>query len=168
MDRHYEAFDFLYWEPQHLGRGKSTNSKFNTLGEVRVHLRSMEVTLNQLLKQFLSLAPSSLRGKLFECGLGESITGDLVMAGWDFDRQYKLQSSNQPDFLFTTNDETFSLEMKIEAKSSFQHVLKYALLALAVEHARDNKHMKHSLLFLAKGDFPDLWRKIGATLLSTP
>lgn len=161
VDRYYEALDFLYREPQNLGRAKSPNSKLNTLVKVQVRLRSMEVTLNHLLQQFLSLAPSSLRGRLFECGLGEPITGDLAMSGWDVDREYKLQNSNQPDFLFTTNDETFSLEMKIEAKSGCQQVLKYALLGLAVEHARDNRPMRHSVLFLGKGDFRDLWRKKG-------
>ena len=141
---------------------KADNSKFNTLSKVQVHLRSMEVTLNHLIKQFFSLAPSSLRNSLFECGLAGPVLGNLLMAGWDYDRIYKLQNSNQPDFLFTTTDETFSLEMKIDARSSFQQVLKYALLALAVELKQANKEMKHSLVFLAKGGFSDLWKLNGA------
>jgi hypothetical protein len=162
VDRYYEALDFLYWEPQHLGRAKAVNSKLNTLTKVQMHLRLMEVTLNHLIKQFFSLAPSSFRNRLFECGLTGPVSGDLLMVGSNFDREYNLQNSTQPDFLFTTAEGTFSLEMKIDSRSSVQQVLKYALLALAVELKQGNKQMKHSLVFLAKGSFPNLWETRGA------
>src|ERR1700682_4034684 len=95
VDAYYEALDFFFWEPQHLGRKKHTDAKLKTHYDVQAHLRVMEVTLNHQLKQFFSLAPRSLRNRLFESALGKTISGDFVMVGDDFDKRYHLQGCTQ-------------------------------------------------------------------------
>ena len=61
LDSYYEAVEFFYWEPQHIGRKKHVPGEFNTFEKVHKHLRQMEVTLNHNINQFLLLAPESLR-----------------------------------------------------------------------------------------------------------
>jgi hypothetical protein len=158
VDDYYDTLEFFYWEPQHLGRKKHVDSKLNTSAKVQSHLRSMEVTLNHQLKQFFTLAPSSLRNRVFEFAFRRPISGDFVMAGRDADKKYHLENATQPDFLFITGDRSVSIEMKIGAKSSIKQVLKYALLALAVEQF-DGVKREHLLLFLGSGGFPSLWHE---------
>jgi hypothetical protein len=116
----------------------------------------MEVTLNHQIKQFLCLAPDSFRNRLFKSALGREVVGHFLMAG---SNDCKVCAAVQPDFFFTTDGATVSLEMKIGAKSSITQVLKYALLALAVEQEHDGREMEHSLIFLGRGDFSRLWRE---------
>jgi hypothetical protein len=71
--------------------------------------------------------------------------------------EFELLNTNQPDFLFTSDSATVSLEMKVDAKTCVEQVMKYALLHLAVERVR-NRQMQHSLIFLGKGAFPNLWK----------
>lgn len=159
VESYYDALGFFYWEPQHLGRKKYVDSRFNTFAKVQDHLRLMEVTLNHQIKQFLLLAPGSLRNRLFESAFDRPISGEFIMAGCDVDRKYGLNNATQPDLLFTTDDKTVSLEMKMGGtKSSVTQVLKYALLALAVEQL-DGLKRQHFLLFLGIGGFSSLWQK---------
>ncbi len=153
---YYEALSFFYWEPQHLGRKKYVDATYNTADKVMKHLGVMELTLNHQIKTFLSIAPCSLRNRLFQAALGRSIAGEFVMVGRDVDKLYALNNVTQPDFLFTSNETTVSLEMKIGAKSSVKQVLKYALLAFAVEQ-KDSKQRQHCLILLSKGPFSSLW-----------
>lgn len=64
----------------------------------------------------------------------------------------------QPDFLFTGDTRSISIEMKVEAKSCTDQVLKYALLALAVEH-KEPSVKQHSLVLLGKGSFSSFGRE---------
>jgi len=158
VEGYYEALEFFYWEPQHLGRKKHEASRFKTLKEVQDHLRLMEVTLNHQIKQFFALAPKSFRNRLFGRALKTTVSGEFVLVGSELDREYSLSNATQPDFLFTAPDATVSVEMKIEAKSNVSQVLKYALLGLAVEQ-QDKCRRKHHLIFLGVGGFGDLWKE---------
>jgi hypothetical protein len=166
---YYEMVDYFYWDPRTLGQKKYADSRLKTLDAVMDHIRKIEVTLNHQIKQFLSLAPLSLRNHLFESALGGEVEvpGDLIMAGAsaDIDRIYQLNNTVQPDFLFISDDTTASLEMKIGAKSSVEQVLKYAFLALAVEQQQDKK-MQHILAFLGVGDFSNMFRNNIASVAS--
>jgi len=157
---YYDEVGSFYWEPQHLRPKKYVESTLNTFDSVEAHLRTMEVTLNHRIKQFLRLAPDSLRNRLFRPAFGREIPGEFIMEGslLDIDKKYQLNSAVQPDFLFTTDDTTVSLEMKLAAKSSVAQVLKYALLALAVEQ-QHGKRMRHLLAFIGVYDFSTLWPK---------
>lgn len=155
---YYEALDFFFWEPQHLGRRRYAESAFQKHTEVQAHLREMEVTLNHLLKQFFSLAPTSFRNRFAEAALCRPVTGRFSMAGSDYDKEFHLGGTIQPDLLFTTADQTISVEMKLKAKSSVTQVLKYLLLSLATEtHVKSKKD--HQLIFIGPTKFVDLWKE---------
>jgi hypothetical protein len=157
VDEYYKTLDFFYGEPHHLRRPKNADVKLKPRKIVRERVGKMEVTLNQQIRQFLSLAPRSLRNRLFEFALGSPMPGEFMMVGGDIDADYGLQNSTQPDFLFTAHDKTVSMEMKIEAKCSIEQILKYSLLALAVElHAK--RTLDHCLVLLGKGEFATLFQ----------
>ena len=155
---YYEALQFYYYEPMHLGQQKKPGAKYDSAGKVDEGLRRKEVPLNHLIKLFLSLAPVALRNRLFSSALGSPRLGEFQMAGRSVDADYVLQNAVQPDFLFKSGNETISIEMKVDAQSDIDQVLKYALLAIAVE-MREMKEMQHSLIYLAKGMFEGLWKQ---------
>lgn len=158
--RYYEAVTFFYWEPQHLGRQK--NAKVTLTAErMRTRIELMEVTLNHQLNQFFSLAPRSLRTRLFERVLGVTLfSTDFCMAGRECDKEYELRNAMQPDFPFVAQDlkQAVFMEMKIGAKTSIEQLLKYVLLALSVE-LKHKMEMKHSHVLLGKGTFSGLWKR---------
>jgi hypothetical protein len=155
VEGYYDTLSFFYWEPQHIGRKKYADPRLKSECDVQQHVRTMEVTLNHQIKQFLCLAPAFFRNRLFKSALGREVIGNFTMARSE---GCKVCAAVQPDFLFTTDDSTVSLEMKIGAKSSITQVLKYALLALAVEKKHE-REMDHSLIFLGADDFSRLWRE---------
>jgi hypothetical protein len=81
------------------------------------------------------------------------------MLGRNADIDYILKSGIQPDFLFRTEDNTVSVEMKIDSKCSAEQVLKYALVALAVEIDGGGRRMQHSLIVMGKSDFNRVWKE---------
>jgi hypothetical protein len=62
VESYYDTLSFFYWEPQHIGRKKYVDPRLKSALEVQNHVRTMEVTLNHQIKQFLCLAPDSFRG----------------------------------------------------------------------------------------------------------
>ncbi len=158
IDSYYEALEFFYWEPQHIGRKKHADGRLRTVDQVQRHLRRMETTLNQLLSQFFLLAPTSLRNRLFERLFDEEFRRPFVSLGRDVDELFSLQKATQPDLLFVSDREVVAIEMKIGAKCSVEQVLKYALLALAVE-IRTGRTMAHRLALLGHGDFARQWQE---------
>lgn len=162
LDSYYEALEFFYWEPQHIGRKKNTDSEFNTLAKVVKHLRQMEVTLNHNINQFLLLAPATFRVRLFNEFFGSGFELDFEMHGRGIDTDFTLGNAVQPDFLFISDAEVISIEMKVGAKSSIDQVLKYALLGLAAELRADSKKA-HYLGFLGVGDFSNQWKETFAS-----
>jgi len=78
----------------------------------------MEVTLNHNIRQFFLLAPDILRKRLFEKLFGRPFCGAFVMHGPGLDTEFALGNCMQPDFLFTSEAEVVSLEMKVKAKCS--------------------------------------------------
>lgn len=123
VDSYYEALEFFYWEPQHF-RSPIDPGSANTRSEsVNEHLRKMEVTLNQNLHQFFSLAPDSFRNELFGRLFDQEIPGALILEGRNVDAKFKLKNCMQPDLVFTSEAHVLSLEMKVGAKSSRNQVL---------------------------------------------
>jgi hypothetical protein len=155
VDVYYEAVDLYYGEPQHLARKSYERAKSKPRIAAQEHVKRIEVSLNHQLKQFFAIAPRSLRNCLFEKAFGPSIPGDFEMVGADYDGMYDLQNATQPDFVFLASDKWVAIEMKIKAKSEIKQVLKYALLALAVERKEHNR--ENFLLFMGPRDFRSLW-----------
>lgn len=158
VESYYEALQFLYWEPQHIGRKKHGGAEFDTSEKVKKHLRRMEVTLNHNINQFFLLAPASLRNDLFRQLFDCSFHRPFIMYGGSVDDELKLINAMQPDFLFASDTEVVSLEMKVGAKSSVSQVLKYALLGLAVE-MQVGAPRKHYLAVLGAGEFSNQWQE---------
>ena len=61
LETYYTALEFMYWEPQHIGRRKNPDATLDSIATVASRLRKLEVTLNHNLDQFLRLAPGALR-----------------------------------------------------------------------------------------------------------
>ena len=155
-ESYYEALEFFYWEPQHLGRKKYENAALNSIDKVTDHLRKMEVTLNQNLHQFFLLSPPRLVSRILEAALGATYEGAFMVHGRNVDAEFRLQNSVQPDLLLTTEGNTISIEMKLGAKCGISQVLKYALLCLAVE-LRGGSRMNHALVLMGRGAFRRQW-----------
>jgi hypothetical protein len=161
LDSYYEALEFFYLEPQHLRRKKQDSAELETLAkvvkkssnqaDVARHLRKMEVTLNHNISQFFLLAPDTLRNQLFKEVFARDFGSSFVMHGRGVDADFKLMNSTQPDFLFVSDAEIVSIEMKVAAKSSVDQVLKYALVGLAVE-LQQGRPKEHYLALLGPGD----------------
>jgi hypothetical protein len=168
LDSYYEALEFFYWEPQHMRPKTHDAAELETLAklakqsskvdDVRAHLREMEVTLNHNIRQFLLLAPDALRNSLFEKLFGRAFDGAFALYGREIDPKFALVGCMQPDFLFVSEAEVVSVEMKVKAKCSVDQVLKYALLGLAIE-MKEGKPKKHYLILLGKGVFANQWVK---------
>ncbi|MEP7306397.1 MAG: hypothetical protein ABJA98_12845, partial [Acidobacteriota bacterium] len=163
IDSYYEALEFLYWEPQHLGRKTNPVAELNTLEKVKRRLRRMEVTLNHNIAQFFLLAPDSFRNDLFAELFAQPFTGRLEMFGRAAELELELVNSMQPDLAFVSEVDVVSLEMKVGSKSSVTQVLKYALLGLAVE-MRVGMPRSHYLALLGPGRFDTLWQARFETL----
>jgi hypothetical protein len=163
LDSYYEALEFFYWEPQHIGRKKHVSAEFDTLDKVTRHLRRMEVTLNHNINQFFLLAPTALRNELFRELFARTFDRPFVMRGRGVDAEFELVNSMQPDFLFASDTELVALEMKVRAKSSVSQVLKYALLGLAVE-MRVGAPRHHYLALLGAGEFANQWQEQFASI----
>jgi hypothetical protein len=158
LDSYYEALEFFYWEPQHIGRKKNVVGEFNTIDKVVRHLRKIEVTLNHNISQFLLLAPKSLHRRLYNNLFARNFNLPFAMHGRGVDDHFELANAMQPDFLFISDNEVISIEMKVSAKSSIDQVLKYALLGLAVE-IKSSSPRGHYLGFLGSGEFRDQWKE---------
>jgi hypothetical protein len=162
VDSYYEALEFFYWEPQHF-RTKTpavveakklaeVAKKSKKVEEVMNRLREMEVTLNHNIKQFFLLAPAAFRHDLFAGLFPQSqLKETFEMEGREFDEKFALKSRMQPDFLFISEGEIVSIEMKIKSKCSVNQVLKYALLGLAVE-IKQKARKEHYLVLLGSGN----------------
>jgi len=165
VDHYYDALTFFYWEPQHLGRIKDVRARLNSEILVLKRLHSMEVTLNQIINQFLALAPLSLRSLLFEQALGHPIVGEFALSGRGFSGGRPNWDTCQPDFEFISADAStvIFIEMKIESQSRIEQVLKYGARALSNEQSQKHE-MQSTLIFLGKGSFKALWpRSTGIT-----
>jgi len=158
LETYYTALEFVYWEPQHLGRKKNPETDLDTLDKVAKRLRHLEVTLNHNIDQFFRLAPSLLRRELFARVFGRTFSNLFIMHGREVDKTFELVYAMQPDFLFVSEKEVVSIEMKTGAKSSVSQVLKYALLGLAIE-LKQKVSLQHYLLLLGPGDFSGLWNE---------
>jgi hypothetical protein len=156
--RYFDAIIFFYLEPQHLGRIKNPKAIVQNEKQALKRLEKIEVTLNHSLNQFFSIAPISYRREFFETVFRKPFDLDLFFHGFGVETTYGLPDSVQADFLFTSSNAVASIEMKIDAKTSSDQVLKYCLLGLA--HERDTGiEKKHFLMLLAPVSSRSLWKE---------
>jgi|SaaInlLV_10m_DNA_3_1039740.scaffolds.fasta_scaffold15591_2 hypothetical protein len=151
---YYDAMEFYYWEPQHLGKIKNPSSRYNNQFQSLEHIQNMEVSLNHMFNTFFRLSPNGFTNSLLNTTCGVATNNKFLMQG-----RYDVRGfSNvvQPDLLFTADNINFSIEMKIGAKSSLEQVYKYALLHW-LEQQHSGVERQSVLLYIGKGGFQDLW-----------
>ena len=151
---YYDVMEFYYWEPQHLGKIKNPKSRYNNQFKSLEHIQNMEVSLNHMFNVFFRLAPSSFANSLVNATCNTAIEDKLSMLGRYDVREFSLVV--QPDLLFISKSTSFSIEMKIGAKSSLEQVYKYALLHW-LEQQYSGVERQSILLYIGKGEFQDLW-----------
>lgn len=156
---YYEIMEFYFWEPQHLDLIKKGTPHNNAVSkrsksEVLAHIQRMEVSLNHIFNIFFQLAPADFTFALVRETTGFEPSGPLQMVGRH--DLFNLTKIIQPDLLLRNETLNFSIEMKIDAKSTLQQVWKYALLHWLEE--QDTHNPKSSaLLYIGKGAFRTLW-----------
>lgn len=154
---YYEILEFFFWEPQHLGKKKNPDNKYDSPQKVFDHLKKMEVTLNHLFNMFFTLLPDEERNELFSDLFKTKIQDEFIFNS-NKTRAYidSIGSVTQPDLLFSGKENFACIEMKIEAKSSLEQLMKYLLLSILADEHGETKRKTH-LLFMAKYELPDLF-----------
>lgn len=158
-EEYYETLEFYYWEPQHLGKMKMSESKYDSLRKSIDHIKKMEVSLNHHFNTFFSLLPNKETNDLFAHIFGREFQGNFCFnskATRDFVDSFK--SATQPDLFFPSEQELVCIEMKVGSKSSFDQLTKYLLLSL-LEQEREHSEKKFSLLYIGVGEFKDLFKE---------
>ncbi|MBW4441859.1 MAG: hypothetical protein KME10_11610 [Plectolyngbya sp. WJT66-NPBG17] len=155
---YYDIMSFFYWEPQHLGKKSYPESKYKSLKEVLDHLKAMEVSFNHQFNLFFRLLPESMCSTFFR-----SVVSTLP----DENHHYQslkdvedlgLNGATQPDMLFVGSKSIIGVELKISAKTTFEQVLKYAILFYS-EQKRSGFAKECNLIFFAPGTFGELFRE---------
>lgn len=155
---YYEALEPFSREPQHVGSRRRAGAESGATEEAGRHLRRVEATLNQLLRQFFLLAPSSLRNELFSGLFTSRFSRPFVLWDDDLESERAIEGATRPDLLFVSAAEVIAVEMKVAAGCSLREILEYALLDLAVElHVGDPR--RHYLVLLGRGDFAGQWHE---------
>jgi hypothetical protein len=146
QDHYYDSLGFYYGEPQHLSPLRFGAEKGYKFPKVRKRLQRLEVPLNHIITHFFLLAPNAFCNSLFRELFNREFDTDIVLQG-DVDKELRLESSMQPDFLFLSRTDVVCIEMKLSAKCCVNQVLKYALLGLAVElHEKQSKRLHFAIL----------------------
>ena len=130
---YFDALEFFFWEPQHLGKKKNVESEYDSLAQVLEHLHRIEVTLTHHTDLFLRLAPKSMRNELFRFLFGHTFADPYRYHGRGVETAYGMDNMSQPDLYFTSPSTVVAIELKIQAKTSIDQLSKYALLGLAEE-----------------------------------
>jgi hypothetical protein len=153
----YDIYSFLYREPQHLGRMKNPNSRYDTYDKAMAHLRNMEVTLNHLANVFFSFLPSNLLHQFFETALQKPLWSDEydVFVRSLENVVQEIGDFTQPDIFFVGDKNTISVEMKVGAKSSLDQIMKYGLLHHK-EQLTSGVEKSYHLIYLGQGSFSSL------------
>lgn len=153
---YYEILEFYYWEPQHLGRSRSSRARYENPEQALAHVQNMEVSLNHMFNIFFRLAPDEVIHELMTESLGcEDLEPKRLLTRRDISEFCQLV---QPDLTFQSVDTNFSIEMKLKAKSSLEQVWKYALLHYLAD-THDGNTRSSYLLYLGKSRFRGLWRQ---------
>jgi 23S rRNA U2552 (ribose-2'-O)-methylase RlmE/FtsJ len=154
-----EIIDFYFWEPQHIGRKKCQDSKYNGIKAVLSHINQMEVSLNHQLLFFFSLLPKNVIKKLFKKSFNCNLSDEFALNGKMVEEILcSIKDMTQPDFVFFGEKNIVYIEMKTDSKSDLEQVFKYSLFHLIIEDMMKKK-LQPNLLFLGKGDFKNIWRE---------
>lgn len=151
---YYDIVEHYFWAPGSLGRTPKEN--VNPRAVFRA-LRRNEDALNHVLMMFFRLAPREFTRILFEQWCEETATPEFRIQN-----RYQVDALlgvgfTQPDLFFVHPHVSFMIEMKIDAKSSADQVLKYVALShLESKHHGTAKPMR--LCYLGKGGVETIFK----------
>ena len=152
---YYDVLAFYFWEPQHLGKKKNPDNKLNNSDKVMDHLSKMEVSLNHILSIFFSLAPKSFFNYFFQQAFNKYQNDSFIE---DSDFVGEIGEAMQPDFFFVGSKQIIAVEMKINAISNLEQLMKYLLLNVIYQEKKKTS-LPYKILFLGPGKFEDLWEE---------
>ena len=119
---YYDALNFYYWEPQHLGRLTNPNSKYKNIEDVISHLRRMEVSLNHEFNLFFQLLPNELFNQFFNSLVDNFEPDDYKYQSLQDLKKLNLKDATQPDIFFKGENNFVGVELKVTAKSSLDQI----------------------------------------------
>ena len=155
---YYEALEFFYREPQHIGCRTHAGDESGTLAEVMQHLHLIEATLDQNLRQFFLLAPTLLRNELFASLFTRRFSHPLTLLRNDVVSEFGPEHAMQSGLLFVSDIEAVVMEVTLERRQSLTQVLEYALMTLAME-LHLGAPRRHCFVLVGAGDFPSQWQE---------
>ena len=156
VDEYYNIVEFFYWMPHYLGRSKSEKSRFRNFDEVLPSLRRKEETLNHLLTLLFYLAPNELANDLFSHVFGRLFDEPYRLFDQRLPDMPSLDDVTQPDIFFMGRENVVAIELKINAQSSLEQVIKYAFLFVR-EQQYAQQEKDRFLLFMGPDQFANLW-----------
>ena len=136
-DEYESILEFYFWEPQHLNRFSPPPDRRKALNTVLEHLRAKEVPLNHLFSIFFSLAPAALSARLISAIAPDITSSSADLINSSAFRRSKLRGICQPDLLLIVDGRPVFLELKLQAKTSKEQLLKYALAGETIGANRD-------------------------------
>lgn len=155
---YYDIMSFFYWEPQHLGKKSSPKRRYSSLEEVIEHLKEMEVSLNHQFNFFFRLLPESLYLRFFRSILSGLVEDSYHYQGIEDLEKLQLNDATQPDILFVGQKSIIGVELKIHAKTTYEQILKYAML-FYFEQKHSEASKACNLVFFGRGTFSNLFRE---------
>lgn len=156
---YYEILEFYFWESQHLGKIKNPLSRYSSFEKVLEHVLKMEVSLNHQFNTFFSLLPNSILCELFFAITGKKYSCEFVFSSKATRMLVEeFKSITQPDLLFRSQDSLVCIEMKLQAKTDMEQLMKYLLLSV-LEAERSAVEKDFTLIFIGKGEFKDLFKE---------
>ena len=122
----------------YLSEGRGLFVRSRKPAEVRAELHRDEVSLNQILATTLAIAADAVLGRLLARPLGLSEEGPFERIGDEVRDRYGWgfsENVTQQDGFYVSPHAAIALEIKLDAKTSAEQVLKYAAL-----HAWEEAH----------------------------
>lgn len=184
---YWDIHEQLYWEPSYLGLKSiperklvrtdetvaiplsETNARgplYRRLGnakELRQRLHGYEEILNHIFDLTFAIAPDDLINRTLVQPLGLPDGANFETLRRSLGERYGWGQGNtlQPDGLFVCDTLAVAVELKLDARSSPNQVMKYAAL-LTWEEIHGGKKLGLGLLYIVpKADLPMHWHKCG-------
>lgn len=151
---YYDIVEHYFWAPGSLGRTPKENVKPR---EVFRALRRNEDPLNHVLLMFFRLAPKEFTKVLFERWHGRTETPEFQIQNRYQVNAFRGVGFTQPDLFFVHPRVSFMIEMKVDAKSSADQVLKYVALS-HLESKRNGTMKPMRLCYLGKGGVETIFK----------
>lgn len=157
---YWDAIEEIYWEPRLLGlksipkqsradhddfvcfpksllsSGGSIFTRPDKASDNLARLRRLEVPLNHIFDICFSIAPSSVIESIFLTPLSATDGGSFERIGREIASRYPFFGDNtatQQDGFFVSNHTLIGVEVKIDAPTSQDQLLKYVALMMAEE-----------------------------------